>query len=209
MPVRNHLTLLSLTRKKKGFLKVLARYCLDLILCPHLNQSTKGQTWAGEHSEGEPESPLPQTVCLSSICLLICYTARNQNCGRERLQYMSCWSQDIVRVSLSHQLRSSHFHHRQSVYPHVVYSVHQLATTQVMFTTRCSLIPRLSPCGNQALISWIGAWEWGYKVYTGRILVSLDSRQSVYLCVSVCVTPASYNTSHALSILPHTGNNGI
>ena len=63
---------------------------------------------------------------------------------------------------------SSHF--RQSVYPHVVYSVHQLATTEVMFTTRCSLVPRLSPHGNQATISWTGAWEWGYKVYTRRIL---------------------------------------
>ena len=65
---------------------------------------------------------------------------------------------------------SSRFHCRQSVYPHVVYSVHQLATTEVMFSTRCSLIPRLSPHGNQATISWTGAWERGYKVYTRRIL---------------------------------------
>ena len=65
--------------------------------------------------------------------------------------------------------REGSSHCRQSVYPHVVYSVYQLATTQVMFTTRCSFIPRLSPHGNQAMISQTGAWERGYEVYTRRI----------------------------------------
>ena len=43
---------------KKLFLQELARCCLAPSLCPHLNQVMKGQTWAREQSEGEPESPL-------------------------------------------------------------------------------------------------------------------------------------------------------
>ena len=78
-----------------------------------------------------------QTVCLPSCCLRVWEAA---------IHVLLITGHCEGELELSW---SSHFHRRQSVYPHVVYSVHQLATTQVMFTTRCSLIPRLSPHGNQ------------------------------------------------------------
>ena len=85
---------------------------------------------------------------------------------------------------------SSHFHLRQSVYPHVVYSVHQLATTQVMFTTRCSLVPRLSPHRNK--VGQESENEATKYILGGYCKSEPDSRQSVYPCfVLVCTTPAS------------------
>ena len=93
---------------EKTFLKVHKENFLKSILhvVMFLNQATKGQTWAWEHSESDSESPLPLAVCLPSICLLICCAARNQNWGRLRLWCMSCWSQEIVRAGLSHHVLS-------------------------------------------------------------------------------------------------------
>ena len=66
---------------QRKLFKEYTRCCHVPTLCPRLNQAAKGlgMPWALERNEGKPESPLPQAVCLPSICLLVCCTTRNQN----------------------------------------------------------------------------------------------------------------------------------
>ena len=146
---------LSRCGKSSKLFEVYTTFCHVPTLCPHLNQATKGQTWALNTARVSLNLHFSWQFVYWFAILQGIKTEGVWGCGACPVDHRRLWGWVWVIMSF-------HFHHRQFVYPHVVYSALQLATTEVMFSAWCSLIPRLS-------LSWTGAWEWSYK-YTRRIL---------------------------------------
>ena len=97
-------------------------------------------------------------------------------------------------------IMSCHFHRRQSVYPRVVYSAPQLATTEVMFSSWCSLIPRLSLSwlepGNEAtsILGEYCTYGWAWVPISNIGTLSTFVLSTLYLLPQLATTEVMFST---------------